>query len=402
VTRGARCTIALLAIAACARAPAAPAPKPQPPTASATPAPKAQAPAPSAPVVLRDGGQDIVGTVAFRGGDVYALTWGGRLRVWTGDARPARTVDLGRVLALAEDGSVAATKTKDGDDSERLEVWALPAVKRVQTRSFEHGINQVLALSRVAAYVRLNFHNHGYRSDGAVMSKPPPDWYDVFWNFAADTVDENRVYACDPFVPVPGLFMFSADGRRFACTNAAADVAWRDLRSGDYGAPELARDWMPPPPKDSELDLSLRRKPGGFHAAPYWVLSLRLTPDGKDVYVTYNRREEEGGGWRLERWTPSKTNRPGRITRLASEDAGASTKLLAISGDGRLAVLGWGVREPLTIRRAPRYQAEPLASDTASAAAISTDGRRIASGHNDGSLRLWDARTGRLIATAGP
>ena len=395
MSRPARATIALLAIAACARTPAAPPPKAPAPTTSAAPAPRA-------PATLRNSGEDIVGTVAFRDGVVYALTWGGHLRAWTGDAQPARTVDLGRVLAIAQDGSVAATKTKDGDDSDRLDVWALPDLTRVQTRSFAHGIDGVLALSRAMAYVRVNFHNHGSRGDGALMSMPPPQWEDVFWNFASGTVDENRVYRCDPLIIVPGFFMFSADGRYFACTNGAADVAWRDLRRGDYGAPELARDWRPPaPPRDRGPDMYLPSKPGAFHTAPHWVLSLRLTPEGKDVYVTYHRGTADGGGWRLERWTPGKTDTPGRLTRLASEDVDALTSLLAISRDGRVAVLGAG-REPLVIRRAPRWEAERLAAEGATAAAVSIDGKRIATGHADGSLRLWDVATGRLIATAVP
>jgi len=384
VSRRARATIALLAIAACARTPAAP-------TSAAAPA----------PVVWRDENRNLVTDVVFGDDVVYALTQDRRLRAWTGDAQPVRTLSLAPVFALAADGSVAATKTKDGEDSDRLDLWALPALTRVRTRSFKHGIDMVLAVSPAAAYLRLNFHNHGHRDDGAVMAMPPPLFSDAFWNFAADTVIENRSYPCDPPGVLPGMFMFSGDARRFACTDGW-DVEWIDLPSDDRARPDLAADWRPPPATPTnELNFTGTKPRGRGAPPPHSVLSLRLRPDGRDVYVTYRRDEVEGGGWRLERWTPGKAGDPGQLTRLAATNTAAFTKVLAISGDGSLAVLGsW--REPLVVRRAPRYEAQPLAAEAATAAAVSSDGQRIASGHLDGTLRLWDARTGRLIATAGP
>jgi len=398
VSRPARATIALLAIAACARTPATPAAK----APVAAPAAKAPAAEPFVPGSAADPSMKVSTDVVFAGDVVYALTRGGRLYAWSGDEQPIRPLALEGVLALAADGSVAATKTKDGEDADRMDVWALPALTRVQSRKFAHGINTVIAVSRLAAYVRINFHNHGYRSDGALMAMPPPLYFDAFWTFASDAVLENRWFPCDPPFVMPGLFMFSADGRRFACTDGGSDVIWRDMASGELASAKLARDWMPPPPPPGwEHEMTAEKKPRGRGTPLYWVLSLRLTPDGNDAYVTYHRDEFQGRGWRFEHWTPGKPGEAGRIERLAATDATTNTRLLAISGDGTLAVLGlW--RESLVVRRAPRWEAELLAADGAAAAAVSTDGTRIASGHLDGSLRLWDAATGRLIATAGP
>jgi hypothetical protein len=104
--------------------------------------------------------------------------------------------------------------------------------------------------------------------------------------------------------------------------------------------------------------------------------------------------------WRLERWTPAAETGRGPVVRLAATGADVYTDLLAISGDGRLAVLG-SHKEPLVVRRAPGYEAQKLAAGASMAAAVSADGLRIVSGHQDGSLRLWDAASGRLLATAG-
>jgi hypothetical protein len=76
-----------------------------------------------------------------------------------------------------------------------------------------------------------------------------------------------------------------------------------------------------------------------------------------------------------------------------------------MSPDGHLLVLGDG-GQLLTVRRAPRYEEERLAADAttagATAAALSPDGQRIVTGHADGGLRLWEARSARLLATAHP
>jgi WD40 repeat protein len=48
--------------------------------------------------------------------------------------------------------------------------------------------------------------------------------------------------------------------------------------------------------------------------------------------------------------------------------------------------------------RTPDYVAVPLAAPPVTAAAFSADDGRFVTGHEDGVLRLWDARTGRLVA----
>jgi hypothetical protein len=394
---GARGLIATLAIAACARTPAGPAAKP-PASAAKTPAPAAK------PNVWKDTtNPNAVTAIAFGGDVVYALTYTGHVRVWAGDAQPVRTLAIEHVLALAEDGSVAVTTAKEGEYGDRLQVWALPALTPIYAHSFEHGINSVLAVSAGAVALLVNT---GYRTNPneGIPQLPPPRWFGEIWSFTRGSigVPGGRMDNCGEHAA------FSADGRRFVCEKEFGAVSWLDLESGRSASPDLALDWYPPrrAEKENELDLAPRRLPS-ISLPPYFVLSVRLSANGDDVFVTYTRMSADADGptrppppaWRLERWKPAADTGRGPVVRLAATDADAYTQLLAISGDGRLAVLG-SHKEPLVVRRAPRYDAQQLAAGVSVAAAVSADGSRIVSGHWDGSLRLWDASTGRLLATA--
>src|SRR4029079_12781144 len=121
VTRGA-CTLATLLIASCARTPA------------------------NAPGGHWQANLNIVHTVAFGGGGVYALRYDRRVRLWPGGAQPQRTLPLEHVGALASAASVAAT-TADEGQGDRLEVWSLPAATRLHARSFAQRIGWILAVS---------------------------------------------------------------------------------------------------------------------------------------------------------------------------------------------------------------------------------------------------------------
>lgn len=378
--RGAwRWLLASLVIAACARKPTV-----------VAPTSAARWTSPSNP--------NSVAAVAFAGDVIYALTDGGRLRVWSGGAQAPRTLALQPVLALAGDGSVAVTATKEGKHGDRLVVWALASETPLCARSFDQRVYKVLALSATAAALRVDT---GYTSDPntGVPALPPPLDRGWLWRFGANTVGPQTHFDnCDD------LSTFSEDGRRFVCNRDFNAVMWLDLHSGMESFARLAPDWSPPPPlprPESVMDFGTPGKPGGPPALPYGTLSLRLSPNGDDVYVAYWGTETHKG-WRLERWVPHTYDDPGPVVRLAAvDDDLVFMRLLAVSRDGRLAVLGVH-EQPLVLRRAPQYDAQPLAARSATAAAVSRDGARVVSGHADGSLRLWDAPTGRLLATAAP
>jgi hypothetical protein len=317
------------------------------------------------------------------------------LRAWTGDATPIRTLDVDHVVALAADGSVAVTWAGDSKPGDRLDVWALPSLTHLHSRSFEHGVKAVLAVSARAALLQVNT---GIRGDPySEPSVPPPRWYGKLWTFATNNEEMQQGFRrCHESAA------FSADARRVICRGQFSEVTWIDLQTGGYKSPQLAADWTPPQDEDEEeeeIAPPVRREIIPHH--PYFILSLRLGANGDDVYVTYSRTargDEHATGWRLDRWTPGMNGTSDLVVRLAATDADVSSQLLAASRDGSLLILA----DPLAIRRAPRFEAQELPVRGASAAAVSPDGKRIVSGHFDGTLRIWDAGTGRLLATAGP
>ena len=371
---GARCTTAILIIAACAR-PSAP-------------------PAATAPAAHN---RNAISTVAFAGDVVVALTEEGRLRVWNGDATPMRALDLEHVAVLAEDGSVAVTGVEEGKQGgARLDVWALPSLTHLHSRSFEHGVREVLAASARAAVLKVNT---GYRGDpNSEPSVPPPRWYGGLWTFATDAERMRQDFRrCDEAVA------FSADGRRVVCRGEFSEITWIDLESGRYSSPQLALDWLPRAPARAEdEEEEIRPNPHRvLPRPPYFILSLRPSANGDDVYVTYRRTgegDEHPTGWRLERWTPMPRADSGPVARIAASHADANTRLLAVSPDGGVLVLA----DPLMVRRGPRYGVQELAASGTMAAAFSPDGKRFVSGHADGTLKIWDAGTGRLLATSPP
>lgn len=78
--------------------------------------------------------------------------------------------------------------------------------------------------------------------------------------------------------------------------------------------------------------------------------------------------------------------------RLASASADGTVRLWDLGSGGEPAVI---VHAPVEAVEGPT---RPVAAHTAS---FSPDGRRIATGGDDGVVRVWDARTGALLATMG-
>jgi WD40 repeat protein len=333
-------------------------------------------------------------SVALVGGLVYACLESGALITWKVSESVPRSLGLGRVVALAKDGSVAVTATH-GSRETRLEVWALDTRTLVSTRHFDDGVDRVLAASRAA--VALLVTRPPDPDAPAIPAVPPPRSYGALWQLAP-----NAIISMPGLDHCEGPFDMSADAERFAC--GGGDLTWINRRTNRTMVADLAPDWSSAGPP-----AGAGGRPGpkpSYEFFPYDVLSLRVGPGGSDVYFTYQGTEAQRD-WRLERWTPERSRggaapaTHGTLVRLASTPGG-SARLLAASPDGNLLILGHG--EPLTVRRAPHYESERLASEgaRATAATLSPDGERIVSGHSDGRLRMWDARTGRLLATTSP
>ena len=170
-----------------------------------------------------------VTAIAFGGEVVYALTYAGRVRAWTGDTQPVRTLALEHVLALADDGSVAVTAAKEGQHGDRVDIWALPAATPLCHHSFEHGIEKVLAVSARAIALLVNT---GYTTnpDEGIPQLPPPRWSFEMWSFTDDGIGvRGSTVSCDEHA------RFSADGLRFICAKDFGWVRWLDSRERELG-----------------------------------------------------------------------------------------------------------------------------------------------------------------------
>lgn len=353
---------------------------------------------------------DPIEAVALSGQSAYGVTGSGRLVVW-GMNSPARDLAAASFVALSADGAVALTSAPiPGSESARsFEAWELPS-KRVLHRVTLPDGGVALAVSSTGALLRAALPPNrckGKFCDDLVegdLAWTPPTSELVEWRFASGQTERAVPANCE-------RPLLSRDGGRLACVVGQDDLVSVSNRTSPehWYTVEPGKDWAPPP--DPRRDESSNHPVISRLYDDHWleVTGMRLPPTGDDVFVSYralNIHTVERGiairrGWRLERWSrdPARSGR-GRFTRLAESQQSLCVGVLAVSDDGGLVVLG-GRRHALSVRRAPRYEPEPLAAAAAAAvAAVSADGARILSGHDDGILRLWDARTGALIASS--
>jgi WD40 repeat protein len=162
----------------------------------------------------------------------------------------------------------------------------------------------------------------------------------------------------------PGKFVSSArfdgTGRRIVYADIARAIAVRDLRSSSESA---------------------------IGGSPGDVVDIRISPDGRQVAaVTLNGKLAV---WRLDRPT-----RPERVL----EGHRGHINALAYAPDGRIATGG----ADRTVRVwSPRTGSQVLLrghTDELTTVVFTSDGRRLLSTSNDGTLRLWDARGGEALA----
>jgi len=327
--------------------------------------------------------------VVFNGDVFLGLSVSLYVAVLDPDTQTTRRLWRGRFGALAEDGSVGLAFGPDATKGVALEVWDLASDQKLGAKPVDDGLAdlrgpQALAVARRAVVFR---QGEGECRDCQDLSAVPSSSTVVHWDLATDKLSPGIIdQACG------AKSMLSTDGRYFLCVSGEGDhVSWNDLASGAWPSSlSPASDWRPSAraKKDGELPV-------------VEISSARLSRAGTEVYLAYRRSaypDESGGraprrGWRLERWTPTSGDAPARVKVLASEPVQLCTDLLAVSPDGKLTLFG-GANHRVTVRRAPDYAAVPLGESTkASSAAFSSDGAWFVTGHDDGHMELWDAKT---------
>jgi hypothetical protein len=187
------------------------------------------------------------------------------------------------------------------------------------------------------------------------------------------------------------------DRERVVCAGLGVDLLDRAGGQYRFAYAEVAPDWKPPP-DPSALPV---RGPGDDEFPWVRFTSATLAPASSDVFLAYNGGQDRRE-WRLERWTIDRvagTLLAGAFTRLAVDHNRQWSSVLATSPTADALVLG-GPHEPLVLRRGPRYEPETLAEDaTHVVAATSEDGKQLLTGHEDGTMLLWDIGTRQVIAS---
>jgi hypothetical protein len=330
--------------------------------------------------------------VALQEGVAYALTAAGRLRTWDITRGTEGALDREHFVALASSGTVALTRAPLGATGDELAAWAVPSNRRLQIRRFEDGV-RVLGISESVALLDANYPRSTCTGPwcGGIPKVLPALSRTVLWNFASGDLDEVQGWMSECMAATAAWL----DRERVVCAHNWMVLSERAGHKYRFASPpEMAPEWKPPP----ETDLL----PGEEPTPWIWFTSSVIARGSSDVYLSYtdiDRKRE----WRVERWTPDLATTTewasGTLTRLAVDATHFRSRVLAASPDGKVLVLG-GWREPLVLRRNPGYGPETLAEDSTNVvASMSDDGARVLTGHEDGTLRLWDVGTRRVIAS---
>jgi WD40 repeat protein len=326
-------------------------------------------------------GPDAIVAIGRSGDVAYAITRSRQLRAWDLKTRALRTLRRDGVIGIARDGAVALSASDTVVD-----VWEPASGRVIATHRFAYGIVTARGVSPATAYIVARRQPIHWPPNAAAA--PPPDTDLASWDLASGKITSQSVRDCED------LWM-SGDGARTLC-----DLTWSDRPAGAVGHPPLlAPEWAPAPsdpePPPDGCAKCAPHVPDTGHS----VLSSWLSADGRTVYVTYMRTVGHNE-WRLDRWSPDTTGKTeGRVEHLAVSHEPIVDRVVAVSPDGRSVLTDPGLR-PAVLRHAPGYEGIPLLAPPVTAAAFSDNGRLVVTGHGDGQLRLWEADSGRFVASS--
>lgn len=259
-----------------------------------------------------------------------------------------------RSMTVSGDGRLLAAGTDDG----RVRLWRIGADGRASaagTVAAPPGPVQAVALDH----------------DGTLLATAGPGAPLRLWR----TADPARPVALGaPAGPGQAIsaIALSADGRALAAASGSAVYLWRLAPSGAA---------------------TPARRPAGPRQD---VRAVAFTPDGRTLAAGSNDA-------RVYLWNVAGRGAPSRLATLGG--AAGQIFCLAVSADGRRLAAGtgaghrvyrWDIGDPAH----PVSAGPPLAGPASwiNAVAFGPGGRTVAAGSSDGTLWLFDARTGRAIA----
>jgi hypothetical protein len=318
---------------------------------------------------------------------VFARTLAQRIYRWDTTTGKIRMLPQDYILAMAPDASDAARTTKT--DANRIDIIELETGRLKATRSFDNRVRSVQAMAEKWAWVSLWLPSIPLMPATSIVL---PDSQSGLWRF-----DSDQAPIFGSGFQLPSNVIVARRGHWLGYTISSRIHLVMLGEPGRSVSVALAPEWRPPRKPEASAITDYPHKPSP--QIEDWVYPISMAPIGEsgEVMLGYSRLHEPRE-CRLERWTPDFTSEArGTFVRLATERGRCSINVLAISDDGAICVTT-EMATPIALRRAPRYEAEPLTSEAATSVVFLAGGTRVVTGHQDGRMQLWDVQTRALLA----
>jgi WD40 repeat protein len=317
--------------------------------------------------------------------DSQWLAWGGpegAVKIWKLGTAAKEVLVLGthadcvNGLAFSPDGRHLASASLD----QTLKIWNWPFIVK-KVRALQHLDN----LAQTKAVVTLRGHTHfvaavAYSPDGKVLASGSDDTTVKVW----DAVNGWESSVLTRQASAVTDLTVSADGRFLAYPNT------------DQGKDGKQTHWA------TVWDVRSNTPYRTVEGIPTFANSVALRPDGKVLAIGKN--DQTVSVWDLA--TGAQTvlrghSRPVRWVRFS----GDGKRLASASGGGGMFFGPVGRDRPgeVLVWDATDWSRKPLAlrghTQGITCLAFHPDGKRLASGSWDGTVRVWDRGTGRSLAT---
>jgi RNA polymerase sigma factor (sigma-70 family) len=270
------------------------------------------------------------------------------VRLWDLEGNKERWTQAssGEYVLFSPGGKVVAMLAASGKDT----IAFLDADTGKEIRMFSHGVQIVRA---------------AFSPDGKFLVTGGGGKV-IVWEAATGKEHRTLIYPKPErkveVVYAPSALALSSDGKTLATGGTDKLIRLWDLATGKETHPLEGHDW--------------------------WVVDLAFSPDGKTLY---------SGSWdaTVRRWDV----KAGK--ELPGPEGYTHSARIACSADGRrMAISGGGAREVQVWDEAgKRVGTVPLPESPLNCLTLTPDGQRLATGHQQGGVYLWEVGTGRLLRT---